>query len=50
MNLDRIFNVAGSIIVLAIVATIVASPNSAKVVSSVGGAFSNAIRSAKGGR
>jgi hypothetical protein len=50
MNLDRIANIAGSIVVLGMVTVVVASPNSAKIVGSVGAAFSNALRAAMGRR
>lgn len=50
MNLDRAFNILGSLIVLATVTVVVASPNSAKLVSSAGGAFTNALRAAMGRR
>lgn len=48
MNIDKVFNVAALIVGLAIVATLVASKNTAGVVKSVGDAFSGSIRAAKG--
>lgn len=48
MNLDKVFNVAALIVGLAIVATLVASKNTASIVKSVGDTFSGSIRAAKG--
>ncbi len=46
MNLDRAFNIAGSIVTLAIVAVVVGSPQTAKIINALGSAFSGAIRQA----
>lgn len=48
MNIDKVFNVAALIVGLAIVATLVASKNTASIVKSVGDSFSGSIRAAKG--
>lgn len=48
MNLDRVFNIAGMIVVLGIVTTIVAHKQSAAVISSIGKTFSGSIRAAMG--
>ncbi len=48
VNLDRIFNLLGSIVVLGTVTVVVMSPNSARIVSATGGAFTNALRAAMG--
>jgi hypothetical protein len=45
--MDGIFNVAGMIVVLAIIATIVASPNSAKDFKAIGSVFTDSIKAAK---
>lgn len=45
---DRISSVALAIVAVAMVTTIVAHPNSARVVTAVGRAFSNSIRAATG--
>jgi len=50
VNLDRAFNVAAAIVGLAIIATLVASRNTATIVKSVGDSFSGSIRAAKGTR
>jgi len=46
--MDQIFNVAGLIVILAIIATIVASKNSANDFKALGGTFSESITAAKG--
>jgi len=48
MNLDRILNIAGAIVTVALVTTIVARPNSVRVIREVGNAFTGAIGSALG--
>lgn len=48
MNGDKLLNIAGAIVTVALVTTIVARPNSVKVVREVGTAFSGAIRAALG--
>jgi hypothetical protein len=42
-------NIAGSIVFVALVTTIVAHPNTAKVITSFGEAFSNSLKAAEGG-
>lgn len=48
MNLDRVFNVAGAIVGVAAITTIVSHPASAQVIRSVGDMFSGALRAAMG--
>lgn len=45
---DKFFNVAGSIVTVALVTTIVTHPNSANVILAMGKAFANSINSALG--
>lgn len=45
---DRLFNVLGAIVTVALVTTIVARANSAKVIKALGDAFSGAIRASLG--
>jgi hypothetical protein len=45
---DRVFNVLGAIVTVALVTTIVSRPNSAAVIRESGRAFSNSIRAALG--
>jgi hypothetical protein len=47
---DRIFNVMGSIVVVAGITTVVSNRNSAGVIRALGNAFSNALLSAQGKR
>lgn len=46
--MDQISNILGLIVVLAMVATLVGSKNTAKDVNALGGAFSGSIRAATG--
>jgi len=48
MNMDRVANVLGAIVVVALVTTIVAHRNTARVVNALGKAFSGSIRAAMG--
>jgi hypothetical protein len=48
MGGDRIFNVMSSIVTVALVTTIVAHPQSAKVITAMGSAFAGSIRAATG--
>ncbi len=48
MNLDGITSVAMAIVTVALVTTIVSRPNSARVISATGDAFSGSIRAALG--
>lgn len=48
MSLDRFFNIAALIVMLAIIATLVASPNTVKIIKGFGDAFTSSIRAAKG--
>ena len=45
---DRLFNVAGAIVTVALVTTIVSRPTSAQVIRSMGDAFAGSIRAALG--
>lgn len=48
MNLDKLANIAGAIVTVALVTTVVARSNSANVIRAVGDAFSGSIRAAMG--
>lgn len=48
MNADKIANVLGAIVTVALVTTIVASPNTAQVVRAFGDAFGGSLRAAMG--
>lgn len=48
MKADNIFDVMGGIVLVALATTLVTSPNTAKVVTAAGGAFSGSIRAALG--
>ena len=48
MTGDKVFNVLGTIVTVALVTTIVSRPNSAKVIKAMGDAFSGSIRAALG--
>lgn len=45
---DRLFNVLGAIVTVALVTTIVSHPQSASVITSMGNAFAGSIRAAQG--
>lgn len=45
---DRLFNVAGAIVTVALVTTIVSHPQSARVITAMGSAFAGSIRAAQG--
>jgi len=45
---DKVFNVVGAIVTVALVTTIVSRPNSARVIKAMGDAFSGSIRAALG--
>ncbi|HET7414761.1 MAG TPA: hypothetical protein VFI97_03595 [Arthrobacter sp.] len=45
---DKIFNVAGAIVTVALVTTLMTSPNSAAVIKGLGDAFAGSIRAALG--
>lgn len=47
MNVDKVFNIAALIVGLAIIATLVASPNTVKIVKGVGDTFTSSIKAAK---
>lgn len=48
MNADRMFNVLGAIVTVALVTAVVSRPNSANVIRAMGNAFSGSIRAALG--
>lgn len=48
MNGDKLFNVLGSIVTVALVTTVVSRPQSAQVIRAMGGAFAGSIRAAMG--
>lgn len=46
--MDRIANIAGAIVTVALVTTIVSSPNTASIINAAGRAFQGSLRSAMG--
>lgn len=48
MNIDKLASIGSAIVAVALVTTIVAHPQSAKVISAVGASFSGALRAAMG--
>lgn len=50
MNGDKLFNVLGAIVTVALVTTIVSRPQSARVIRAMGDAFAGSIRAALGRR
>jgi hypothetical protein len=48
MNADGIFKLAGALVLVALVTTLVAHKNTAKVVTAFGGAFNNSLKTAEG--
>lgn len=48
MGFDRVANVASAIVGVALVTTLVSSPNTAKVVSAIGNTFIGSLRAAMG--
>lgn len=48
MSLDRIFGIAGAIVGVAMVTTIVSHKESANVIKAIGDSFSGALRAAQG--
>jgi hypothetical protein len=48
MNGDRMFNILGAIVTVALVTTIVSRPNSAHVIRTMGDAFAGSIRASMG--
>lgn len=48
MNIDRIANIIGSIVTVALVTTIVSNPGSAGVIRALGDAFVGSLRAAQG--
>lgn len=50
MSGDKLFNVLGAIVTVALVTTIVSRPQSARVIRAMGDAFAGSIRAALGKR
>lgn len=48
MQTNTIINVMGAIVTVALVATIVASPNSGSIIGALGGAFAGSLKAAMG--
>ena len=48
MNADRLFDLLGAIVAVALVTTLVAHPETGAVVTSIGNAFAGSIRAAQG--
>lgn len=48
MTADKLFNLAGAIVMVALVTTLVAHKNTARVVGATGSAFSGSLRAAMG--
>lgn len=48
MNADKLVNIGSAIVTVALVTTIVSHPQSAKIIRSVGDAFSSTLRAAMG--
>lgn len=49
MNADKVFNIFGAIVTVALITTIVARKNSANVIKAVGDTFAGGINAALGG-
>lgn len=47
MNLDRVFNIAGAIVTVAMVAVVVQNTNTAAVITALGKGFAGAIDAAQ---
>lgn len=45
---DKVFNVLGAIVTVALVTTVVSRPTSASVINALGGSFAGSIRAALG--
>ena len=48
MNLDKVFSIAGMLVVVAGVTTVVSHPASAQVIRAIGDAFTGSLRAAQG--
>lgn len=48
MNMDKVFSILGSIIVLAVISTVLASKNSTGILSGLFGGFTNLLKVAEG--
>ena len=49
MNVNDIWDIFGGLLVLALVATILTKPNTAKDINAAGGAFTGAIKASEAG-
>lgn len=48
MNLDQLFNLAGAFVTLAMVTVVLSSPNTSRVVRSLGNTFQGSLKAAMG--
>ena len=48
MSLDRVFNIAGLIVGVGMATVVLSSPNTSRVITSLGNAFSGSLRAAMG--
>ena len=48
MTADKVFNLLGAIVVVALVTTLVAHPGTSKVVKAFGNAFNDSLKTAQG--
>lgn len=48
LSLDKLFNIAGAIVTVALVTTVVSHSGSAGVINAIGNAFSGSIRASMG--
>lgn len=48
MTTNNVWGVAGALVTVALVTTIVASPNSSAIIKGIGSSFSDALRAAQG--
>lgn len=46
MNLEKIFNIAGSIVILAGVSVVVSSPRTASIITAIGNSFGTVLNAA----
>jgi uncharacterized membrane protein len=50
LTADKVFNLLGAIVIVALVTTLVAHKNTSSVVKAFGGAFNNSLKTAMGGK
>lgn len=48
MNFDKLFNIVGAIVTVALVTTVVSHSQSASVINAIGSSFSGSLRAAMG--